>query len=151
MPHLWHINYFPMYLSLHFHFAFVFAFWNRKNHASKRHSRDKCRIYGIKTIFLCICLCICLCILPLYLRKNHFSMHFWNPLPLKFPLPLPSKRHCLCLWDKYRLPKEINAAFRAYKLFSYAVAFAFAFCLCLCLLKSTNHSAKRHSRDKCRI
>ena len=65
-------------------FAFAFAFClcicilKSTNHASKRHSRDKCRIQGIKTIFLCICLCIC--IFPLYLhseiKKSRFTAAF---------------------------------------------------------------------------
>ena len=67
-----------MHMLMHLHFAFVFAFLKLKNHASKRHSRDKCRIWGIKTIFLFICLC--LCILPLYLPseidKSRFKAAF---------------------------------------------------------------------------
>ena len=112
-------------------FAFAFAFCicicllKLTNHASKRHSRDKCRIYGIKTFFLCICQCIC--ILPLY---------------------LPSEIDKITLQSGIQ---DINTAFRASKTFSYAFAFAFAFCLCICLLKFTNHASKRHSWDKCRI
>ena len=56
-----------MHLNLHLHLP-LYLPSEMKNHASQRHSRDKCRIYGKKTIFLCICLCFF--ILPLYLHSE---------------------------------------------------------------------------------
>ena len=114
-----------MHLPLHLHFCLCICILKSRKYASKRHSRDKCRIQGIKTIFLYICLCIC--ILPLYLPSEIDKSRFKAAFKKKMP-HLGHKNHF-----PVHLPLHLH------------------FCLCICLLKSTNHTSKGHSRYKYRI